>query len=316
MASRMTTLQRAVTTLVFLLPVAGVSACQTSPGDARPAGPVVASSTGAVAAVGSGGANLNASRVKGYESMRELAKDSTAIVLATAGDTPVVQMVGKIPFTVTPVTVTQSFRGPAPGTVLKVRQLGDVTMAQVDIGGGFGPHLKPGEQYILFLTPFYFTRGVSTGQHNITGSAGGFRYNADGTADRMDPESIRLPEKITAKTVQQLIADPGDAATWQLKPGHSLQGPSTTFTALVTRARCNGGVTGQILPPEVSATESEVVVTFFVAAQQKTLAECPGNDQVPYEVVLDEPLQGRALMDGECLGGKAATLDGCTRFKP
>src|SRR3954454_7464694 len=62
-----------------------------------------------------------------------------------------------------------------------------------------------------------------------------------------------------------------------------LQGSSTKFTALVSRLGCHGGVTGQVLRPEIHRTESEVVVTFRVALKRSRAASCPGNDQVAYE---------------------------------
>jgi hypothetical protein len=113
----------------------------------------------------------------------------------------------------------------------------------------------------------------------------------------------------------------GDAAVWVLKPDQSLHRSSTTFTALVSRLGCNNGVTGQVLAPEIHASDSEVVVTFSVAAKQPGPATCPGNDQVSYEVDLGERLQGRALIDGQCLPGEdAATTAWCspdaTRFRP
>ncbi|MBB5867131.1 hypothetical protein F4553_000510 [Allocatelliglobosispora scoriae] len=113
----------------------------------------------------------------------------------------------------------------------------------------------------------------------------------------------------------------GDAAVWTLEPGQSPQRSSTKFRALVTRLGCNGGVTGQVSAPRIRTSESEVVVTFTVAPKQLGAATCPGNDQVPYEVVLGEPLGGRSLVDGECLPGEqAATTSFCypdaIRFTP
>jgi hypothetical protein len=113
----------------------------------------------------------------------------------------------------------------------------------------------------------------------------------------------------------------GDAAVWMLKPGQTLQGSSTKFTALVTRLDCNSGVTGQVLAPQIRFGESEIVVTFAVAPEESDPATCVANDQIAYEVDLREPLQGRALVDGRCLsGGEAATTSFCapdsTRFKP
>jgi hypothetical protein len=113
----------------------------------------------------------------------------------------------------------------------------------------------------------------------------------------------------------------GDAAVWDLKPDQSLERSSTTFTALVSRLGCNSGVTGQVLAPEIRMSESDVVVIFTVAPKQPGPAACPGNDEVSYEVDLGEPLQGRVIVDGQCLPGReAATTAFCasgpTRFRP
>ncbi|MEU4420783.1 hypothetical protein AB0F81_09160 [Actinoplanes sp. NPDC024001] len=87
-----------------------------------------------------------------------------------------------------------------------------------------------------------------------------------------------------------------------------MQRSSTTFTALVSRLGCNSGVTGEVLAPRIEPRRSEVVVTFSVAAKPPgEVASCQGNDQVPYEVDLGEPLNGRPLVDGQCRGPAAGT---------
>lgn len=113
----------------------------------------------------------------------------------------------------------------------------------------------------------------------------------------------------------------GDAAVWELAPDQRLQPSSTTFTALVSRLGCSSGVTGEVLAPEIRLTESEVVVIFSVAPLEARSGTCQGNDQVPYQVELGEPLGDRALVDGECLPGReAATTSFCmpdsVRFRP
>jgi hypothetical protein len=125
----------------------------------------------------------------------------------------------------------------------------------------------------------------------------------------------------TGASTSATTSAPGDAATWQLGPEQSLQSTSTGFTALVSRLGCNGGVTGQVLAPEIHPSQSEIVVTFRVAPKEPGAAPCPSNNQVPYEVDLGEPLRGRAVVDGQCLpGGEAADTadcaDGPTRFRP
>jgi len=92
-----------------------------------------------------------------------------------------------------------------------------------------------------------------------------------------------------------------------LRPDAKPEPSSTTFTVLVARLGCNGGVTGEVLAPEIRMSESEVILTFRVAPKQRGTARCPGNDAVPYEVTLSEALRDRALIDGQ---------SGATRFAP
>lgn len=113
----------------------------------------------------------------------------------------------------------------------------------------------------------------------------------------------------------------GAAAVWVGGPDQELGPSSTVFTALVSRLGCNSGVTGEVLSPDIRVTESDVIVTFSVAPERSGAADCQGNDQVPYEVSLPEPLGDRALVDGQCLdGGEAGTTSFCqpdgTRWAP
>jgi hypothetical protein len=113
----------------------------------------------------------------------------------------------------------------------------------------------------------------------------------------------------------------GAAAVWTLADRKAVTGSSTRFVALVTRLECNSGVTGEVVPPGVRVTDTEVVVTFAVEPRGAGDADCQGNDQVAYEVLLDEPLGGRTLVDGQCTpGAEAATTSFCrqggTRWEP
>jgi len=107
------------------------------------------------------------------------------------------------------------------------------------------------------------------------------------------------------------VPEPGDAATWSTDPSALPSPTASTFTALVTRLGCSGGVTGRVLRPGIELTATEAVVTFTVEAQTGA-SPCPGNDAVPYEVDLGQPLGDRALVDGGCApGGPAATTGSC-----
>jgi hypothetical protein len=102
-------------------------------------------------------------------------------------------------------------------------------------------------------------------------------------------------------------------------PNEKLQPSSTSFLAVVWRQGCNGGRTGQVLAPTIQKTESEIVVTFSVTPKQTGAAACPGNNEVTYKVDLGEPLGGRALVDGQCVGNEAKSgfcREGSVRFKP
>lgn len=89
-------------------------------------------------------------------------------------------------------------------------------------------------------------------------------------------------------------------ANWDLAPDQTIDATSTTFTALVTRASCNSGVTGVVNAPDVKRTDDRVLLTFTVSPGRPSSAACQGNDAVRYEVELFEELGDRALVDGEC----------------
>jgi hypothetical protein len=93
--------------------------------------------------------------------------------------------------------------------------------------------------------------------------------------------------------------EPGDVAVWTLKPDEIPAPEAQTFTVLVTRLGCNGGVTGDVYPPTVSISDDEIVVTFTV--EHSPGGRCPTNDQVPYVVDAGQPIGERRLVDGACL---------------
>jgi hypothetical protein len=72
----------------------------------------------------------------------------------------------------------------------------------------------------------------------------------------------------------------------------------------------------------VAFGDDEVVVTFTVEALSPGVHTCPGNDQVPYELDLGQPLGERRLVDGSCRppDGEARDtslcIDGDVRWAP
>lgn len=115
----------------------------------------------------------------------------------------------------------------------------------------------------------------------------------------------------------------GAVATWTVDRAREPQRSSTSFLALVSRLGCHGGVTGDVLPPEIDHSDTRIVVTFSVTPvpDDNEVFNCRGNDRVSYTVRLDEPLGHRTLVDGNCLPGREAATtmlcgDAGERFRP
>jgi hypothetical protein len=112
----------------------------------------------------------------------------------------------------------------------------------------------------------------------------------------------------------------GDTAVWSIDPSTPVADTAASFTAQVSRLGCSGGETGEVLAPDVTLGETEIVVEFRVAPlDPDTAYECPSNDLVPYDVDLGEPIGDRALIDGACAGEAAETVfcwDGDVRRPP
>jgi hypothetical protein len=90
----------------------------------------------------------------------------------------------------------------------------------------------------------------------------------------------------------------------------------------VRRHRRSGGVAGEVFEPIVEVGETDIIVTFFDVSRDSDLEQtCPGNDEVPYELELGEPIGQRRVLDGSCRsGGEAASTSFCapgaTRWVP
>jgi hypothetical protein len=112
----------------------------------------------------------------------------------------------------------------------------------------------------------------------------------------------------------------GATAVWGIDMARPPTKGSKSFTALVIRMGCSNGKTGKVFDPTVSAEEDQIVVTFTVKPLPPDGYKCPGNDQVPHLVKLDEPVGDRKLVDGACLAGEAAStsycVDGPVRWPP
>jgi hypothetical protein len=104
----------------------------------------------------------------------------------------------------------------------------------------------------------------------------------------------------------------GDAATWSLAPEELLD-PKTTFLVVeVTRLGCASGITGTVLDPQIHYDETQVLLRTDVEKIGPGAHECQGNDAVPVEIHLDQPLGVRELVDAACLQGEAVGTAACT----
>lgn len=123
-------------------------------------------------------------------------------------------------------------------------------------------------------------------------------------AGRDEPAAVSTGPSVEAEPPHD--PEPGDPAVWTTDRDAPPSPTASTFTAMVTRLGCNGGVTGRVLRPGVIASDTEIVITFTVEAAGPGDHTCPGNDPVPYEVDLGRALEDRDLIDGSCQPGRAA----------
>jgi len=90
----------------------------------------------------------------------------------------------------------------------------------------------------------------------------------------------------------------GAPAVWST--ADRLTPSSTAFAADVLRLECSGGRTGDVPPPKLKWSDSQLTVTFSAAPLAPGALRCPLNDRVPYVVTLDRPIGNRDLVDGAC----------------
>lgn len=105
-----------------------------------------------------------------------------------ATPTSTVVTVDQLPFIITDVTVAETLKGTAPGTV-RIRQTGD--------RGRAGTHiLNSGSTYLLFLQPFTRPGEDTTNQYSIVGVDAGLYLEDGDQAHLQDTESPGLPRTL------------------------------------------------------------------------------------------------------------------------
>lgn len=115
-------------------------------------------------------------------------------------------------------------------------------------------------------------------------------------------EDDRWAYQRSSHACQRLLVAPPEglaSAVWWPDPATPYDAQSRVLHVLATDPSCASGTpTGDRLqPPIVRATEQEVVIAFD--AEPATGSQsCPGHPPTAYEVVLEEPLGDRQLLDG------------------
>lgn len=99
-------------------------------------------------------------------------------------------------------------------------------------------------------------------------------------------------------------------ATWTLARGATIDPAATRVPILVSRIECNSGQTGELREPRVVEESSRVLITAYVAVDNRSGADCQGNPGVSTEVRLDAPVGHRTLVDAAFLGDPPAAPQG------
>lgn len=107
------------------------------------------------------------------------------------------------------------------------------------------------------------------------------------------------------------VRETGDTATWQFAVPDTVDVETTALTLEVTRLGCSGGVTGDLLTPWIVYEDDRIVIQIDAEPLGDGAYDCQGNDAVPVEVELEEPIGDRELVDGACLEGDATTTAAC-----
>lgn len=146
-----------------------------------------------------GHVTVDGARHKAYASIKSLATDSTAILIAKASSQAAETDHG-VPFATTTMTVVSVVRGYAPST-FRLRQLGSAGSAET-------PVAQPGSTYLLFLQPFELQHGVPVAADLFVtvGASSGMFQQQGSTFRKTDPDAQDLPAAVTLADVRAATA--------------------------------------------------------------------------------------------------------------
>lgn len=129
-------------------------------------------------------------------SLEEANAAATVVLHGVAGSSHV-ESIGDVPFTVTTVSVTDVVSGDEPGRTVDVRQFGDANNTSDELAS----LLQSGKDYLLYLQPFEFEPGESTGQYVVVGGNAAWEQTTDGRYEITTRES-ELPTTLTDEEVE------------------------------------------------------------------------------------------------------------------
>jgi len=91
-----------------------------------------------------------------------------------------------------------------------------------------------------------------------------------------------------------------DLAVWGVARDQHLTAKTTEFWAVITRTGCSSGEQGQPQTPIVDYTETTITITVRIKPHIDS-GTCEGTADVPYRILLTQPLGQRTMLDGACI---------------
>lgn len=132
--------------------------------------------------------SYDVSRVRGYDTLEELAEASDLIVVAEVTDQYDITEIHGLPFTRRTVAPIETLKGDAPDPLI-IRVIGTPD----DEGA-----LTPGTTHLLYLTEFSFEPGEPTNEYAVVGVyAGDYLQTETEVFEKTDDESPELPAEVS-----------------------------------------------------------------------------------------------------------------------
>jgi hypothetical protein len=151
---------------------------------------------------------LDGSRVDGFADLSSLARSSSAVLEVEPTDIHRVVPADKagqsdVMSTLSTLQVKRIIRGRIDGTQIVLRELGDLMNSTTDMS----PRLETGVSYIVFVVPFTFADGKSTGQYVLTDGSTAYRQDA-AIMTLVAGDSETLPTTVSRTQLEAQVVGP------------------------------------------------------------------------------------------------------------